>query len=93
MPTSPGFPCGQAHLSLQGFRNIEAANRKVKQINNVELLDLELSERIILKSIFKGFGLFFLSEERAREMGRNPDLPDVQASSPNCVGQREHVSY
>nr|CCQ43945.1 alternative protein BRE [Homo sapiens] len=25
-------------------------------------------------------------KERATEMGRNPALPDIQASSPNCIG-------
>jgi hypothetical protein len=54
---------------------------------------IELSKRINLKSIFKGFGLFLLSEERATELGRNPDLPNIQASSANCIGQRERVIY
>lgn len=38
-PTCPGFLRGQARLSLQGFRNVDAVKRKVKQINNMELLD------------------------------------------------------
>lgn len=69
----PGLLRGQAHPALLRFRNAEAVRREIKQINCVALGILELPKKILWKSIFKGFGLFFLSEERVAEMGRNPD--------------------
>lgn len=67
-PARPGRLRGQAHLSLLGFRNIDAVQRKVQQINHMAFGDpCTLKENLFEKYLQGIWFVFSLRRERNRD--------------------------
>lgn len=92
-PACPGFLRGQVRLFLPGFRTTEAVKRKVKQINNMERLGPWTLQENHFEKYLQGIWFVFPFRTESNWDGEESSFAAVQASSPNCVGQREHVIY
>ena len=59
----------------------------------VKLLHPWTCTEIHFEKYLQGTQFVFPLRRESNRDGRNPNVPGVQASSPNCVGQKEHVIY